>query len=73
MAAELAAVLAGAGHGASQGHAAQARPAPDLTVRMEALRLQLSGGKPQQLANILRTDVATHARDLQENHIRRPQ
>jgi tripartite-type tricarboxylate transporter receptor subunit TctC len=43
---------------------------PDVTARIEALGLQVGGGKPDEFQKILRTDAATYARIIKENNIR---
>ena len=43
---------------------------PDVTARIEALGLQVGGGKPEEFQKVLRTDAAIYARIIKESNIR---
>ncbi len=43
---------------------------PDVTARIEALGLQVGGGKPEEFQKILRTDAAIYAKIIKEGNIR---
>ena len=43
---------------------------PDVTARIEALGLQVAGGKPEEFQQILHTDAAIYARIIKEGNIR---
>jgi tripartite-type tricarboxylate transporter receptor subunit TctC len=43
---------------------------PDVTARIEALGLQVGGGKPEEFQKTLRSDAAIYARIIKEGNIR---
>jgi len=43
---------------------------PDVTARIEALGLQVGGGKPEEFQKTLRTDAAIYARIIKDGNIR---
>ena len=43
---------------------------PDVTARIEALGLQVGGGKPEEFQKTLRTDAAIYAKIIKEGNVR---
>jgi tripartite-type tricarboxylate transporter receptor subunit TctC len=43
---------------------------PEVTAKIEALGLQVVGGKPEEFQNVVRTDAAIYARIIKDANIR---